>query len=168
MNIQDRIEFRSKPKPLKTVDSTTVADAVAMMTERNFGSIIATGADGRMTGLFTERDVMRRVVNEGRDPKTTPLADVMTKEVRVAKADDDVVDWLRTMSNERFRRLPVVDETGDVVAIMTQGDFVSYTWPDLIARVNDQLNKAVPWNFQATIIGVGVLVYSLALVWFLN
>ncbi|MEL7229542.1 MAG: CBS domain-containing protein, partial [Pseudomonadota bacterium] len=114
MNIQDRIEFRSKPKPLKTVDSTTVADAVAMMTERNFGSIIATGADGRMTGLFTERDVMRRVVNEGRDPKTTPLADVMTKEVRVAKADDDVVDWLRTMSNERFRRLPVVDETGDV------------------------------------------------------
>lgn len=168
MIIQDRIEFRSKPKPLKTPDTATVAEAVAMMTERNFGSIIATGADGRMTGLFTERDVMRRIVNEGKDAKKTTLADVMTKEVRVAKADDDVVDWLRTMSNERFRRLPVVDETGDVIAIMTQGDFVSYTWPDLIARVNDQLNKAVPWNFQATIIGVGVLIYSLALVWFLN
>ncbi|MEM9733060.1 MAG: CBS domain-containing protein [Pseudomonadota bacterium] len=168
MKIQDRIEFRSKPKPLKTVDSTTVAEAVAMMTERNFGSIVATSSDGTMSGLFTERDVMKRVVNEGRDPKTTTLADVMTKEVRVAKADDDVVDWLRTMSNERFRRLPVVDETGDVVAIMTQGDFVSYTWPDLLARVNDQLNKSVPWTFPATIIGVGVLLYSLALVWFLN
>lgn len=168
MKIHDRIEFRSKPKPLKAPDTTTVSEAVALMTERNFGSIVATGADGRMSGLFTERDVMKRVVNEGRDPKTTLLSDVMTSEVRTAKADDDVVDWLRTMSNERFRRLPVVDETGDVIAIMSQGDFVSYTWPDLLAQVNDTLNKAVPWTFPATIIGVGVLLYSLALVWFLN
>lgn len=168
MKIKDRIEFNSKPKPLTAVDTTTVADAVAMMSERNFGSIIATKPDGKMSGLFTERDVMKRVMNEGKDPKKTKLADVMTKEVRVAKVDDDVVDWLRVMSNDRFRRLPVVDEKGDVIAIMTQGDFVSYTWPDLIARVNDQLNKAVPANFPVYLIIAGVLLYSLVLVWFLN
>lgn len=168
MKIKDRIEFNSKPKPLKAADTSTVAEAVAMMSDRNFGSIIATSPDGNMSGLFTERDVMKRVVNEGKDPKKTKLSDVMTREVRVAKADDDVVDWLRAMSNDRFRRLPVVDESGDVIAIMTQGDFVSYTWPDLLAQVNDQLNKAVPKNFPVYLIVAGVLLYSLILVWFLN
>ncbi|MEM1037984.1 MAG: CBS domain-containing protein [Pseudomonadota bacterium] len=168
MQIKDRIEFNSKPKPLKTEETTTVSEAVSMMADRNFGSIIVTNASGGMSGMFTERDLMKRVINAGLDPAKTPLADVMTREVRVAKPTDDVVDWLRAMSNDRFRRLPVVDESGEVIAIMTQGDFVSYTWPDLLARVSDQLDKSVPKNFQIYLILGGVLIYSLALVWFLN
>ena len=121
MKISERAEYRSKPKPLTFPESATVAEAVAGMTARNFGSVIVTGSDGKMSGMFTERDVMKRVVNDDKDAKKTKLKDVMTADVRVAKGDDNVVDWLRIMSNERFRRLPVVDESGEVVAIMIVG-----------------------------------------------
>ena len=48
----------------------------------------------------------------------------MTTQVRAAKEDDNLLDWLRIMSNDRFRHLPVVDEEGKVVSMMSQGDFV--------------------------------------------
>ena len=53
----------------------------------------------------------------------TKIKDIMTSNPRVGYEDDDVLDWLRTMSNDRFRRLPVVDENGSIKAIFTQGDF---------------------------------------------
>ena len=70
---------------------------------------------------------MRRLLNKSLDPNTTPLSDIMTTEVRTGRAEDEVVDWLRQMSNERFRHLPVVDEQGRLVNFMSQGDFVSFT-----------------------------------------
>ncbi len=71
------------------------------------------------------------------------------------------------MSNERFRRLPVVDDNGEIIAIMTQGDFVSYTWPDLLSQANAQMNSAAPAHFQVYYIIAAVLIYSLILVWFM-
>ena len=118
--------------------------------------------------MFTERDIMKRVVNAKLDPATTRLKDVMTREVRVAKMDDDVGDWLRIMSNERFRRLPVVNDAGDVIAIMTQGDFVSYTWPELLSQMRSAASESVPQNYQIHIIIGAILIYSIALIWFLN
>ncbi len=56
----------------------------------------------------------------------------MTTDLKVARADDDLLDWLRLMSNERFRHLPVVDDQGVIIGMMSQGDFVSYTWPELM------------------------------------
>jgi len=68
------------------------------------------------------------------------------------------------MSNERFRRLPIVDENGRVVSIMTQGDFVSYTWPDLLQNAKRLTSATVSNNYQILIVAGGVLVYSIALV----
>ena len=62
----------------------------------------------------------------------------MISEVRTGRAEDDVIDWLRQMSNERFRHLPVVDEQGRLVNIMSQGDFVSFTWPDLLDLLKEK------------------------------
>ena len=168
MKISERAEYKSKPRPLTFPETATVAEAVMGMSQRNYGSVIVNDESGKMAGMFTERDVMKRVVNEGRDAKKTKLADVMTRDVRVAKADDEVVDWLRIMSNERFRRLPVVDDSGDVVAIMTQGDFVSYTWPDLMSQVSAVVQDNIPKNYQLHLITGAVLIYSLILVFFLT
>ncbi|MDZ7711781.1 MAG: CBS domain-containing protein, partial [Rhodovibrio sp.] len=130
MRISDRPEFKSKPTPLTFRRDATVAEAVAAMSERNYGAVIVTDQDNKVEGVMTERDVMRKIVNAERDAKQTKLSDVMTTEVRTARADDDVLDWLRIMSNERFRRLPIVDDKGRLQAVFTQGDFVSYTWPE--------------------------------------
>ncbi|MEM0898629.1 MAG: CBS domain-containing protein [Pseudomonadota bacterium] len=168
MRIIDRIEYRSKPKPLTMDADDTVADAVAAMSSKNYGSVVITDGKGGIAGLVTERDVMKRLVNEQRDPKKTKLSDIMTTQVKTANEDDDVRDWLRVMSNERFRRLPVVDGNGRLIAMMTQGDFVSYTWPELLDQITDKAAETVGNRYQLFLIGGGVLLYSLVLVFMLG
>lgn len=164
MKIKDRTEFRSKPKPMFVPETASVAEAAVAMAKHNYGSVVVSGADGRMSGMFTERDLLKRVVVEGLDPNTTPVSQVMTREVRTASADDDVFDWLRIMSNERFRRLPIVDDAGDVVAIMTQGDFVSYSWPALFGQASAAAKKGMATGYQVPLIIGAILVYSVAMV----
>ena len=68
------------------------------------------------------------------------------------------------MSNERFRRVPVVDDGGHIKAIMTQGDFVSYTWPELIYQAKDLTVKTVSNNSQLAIIAGGIAIYTIVLI----
>lgn len=164
MRMRDRPEFATKPKPLTFPRDATVAAAVARMSELNFGSVIVVDADGKVEGLVTERDIMKRLVNQGRDPATTLLAEIMTSNPRIAREDDDILDWLRIMSNERFRRLPVVDAEGRIVAVMTQGDFVSYTWPDLIYQGRQVIRAGVAKNYHVVLIGGGIMLYSLVMI----
>ena len=164
MRIKDRPEFSNKPRPLSLPAETTVADAVARMSAKNYGSVIVDDGNGGVGGIVTERDVMIRLVNEGRDARTTTLADIMTKEIRVARADDSVVEWLRAMSNERFRRVPVVDENGKLVSMMTQGDFVSYTWPDLMYQVGQATKATLSENRQLVIIAAAIGIYTIVLI----
>lgn len=163
MKIKERIEYLSKPKPFTATSDQTVLAAAQEMSARNIGSVVITDDDNKVVGLVTERDLMRRVVAEGKDPADTNLSDIMTRNLRLARDDDKVVDWLRVMSNERFRRLPVVDEEGRLVSIMTQGDFVSYTWPELLKLFSDRVDKQLGINNQHLWIIGGILVYGLAM-----
>jgi len=159
--LRDRPEFKTKPKPLTFKRDATVKEAVAAMSERNFGSVIIVDAEHKVEGVMTERDVLRRVVNEGRDPATTRIEEVMTEDPRTARGTDDMVDWMRMMSNERFRRLPIVDENGKLIQVLTQGDFVSYTWPDLWNQAA-QLGKAtIVRNLPLTLIIGALVVYPI-------
>ncbi|MEF2551836.1 CBS domain-containing protein [Aurantimonas sp. A2-1-M11] len=132
MKIGDRPEFRDKPKPLSFGPDIPVIEAATQMAKRNIGSVMIIDGEEKLLGVVTERDILNRLVAEKRDPATTRLSEIMTAGVRVAKADDDLIEWMPIMSNERFRRLPIVDEHGKVISVMTQGDFVSYTWPNLL------------------------------------
>ena len=85
----------------------------------------------------------------------------MTKDVKVARESDDIIDWLRIMSNERFRRLPVVDDSGRIVCVFTQGDFVSYTWPELIFQAKELAKAGVLKNLPILLIGGGLFIYAL-------
>lgn len=164
MRLRDRPEFKTKPRPLTFPPDALVAEAVARMSELNFGSVIVVDPDGRVAGVVTERDILKRLVNQGRDARETRLADIMTSNPRVAREDDDLLDWLRIMSNERFRRLPVVDADGRIVAVMTQGDFVSYTWPDLIYQGRQMVRASVAKNYNLVLIGGGIMLYSLVMI----
>jgi len=88
----------------------------------------------------------------------------MTDNPRLARETDDLVDWLRIMSNERFRRLPVVDADGRIKAVFTQGDFVSYTWPDLMYQMKTIATATVTKNWAMFLIGGGVALYSIVMV----
>ncbi|MEL6952272.1 MAG: CBS domain-containing protein [Pseudomonadota bacterium] len=164
MTLRDRPEYSSKPKPLTMSPDATVREAVEAMCAKKFGSVIVIDDDRRVIGVVTERDVMSRVVNDNRDANATLLAEIMTAEPRVARATDDIVDWLRIMSNERFRRLPVVDEAGRIEAVFTQGDFVSYTWPDLIYQATQMAKASVFKNWHLWLVGGAIMLYSILMV----
>ena len=103
-------------------------------------------------------------VGQGRSADSVTLADIMTRDPRVARETDEVVNWLRIMSNERFRRLPVVDAEGRIQVIFTQGDFVSYTWPDLIYQAKELGKASVGRNYPIWLIGGGIMLYSLLMI----
>ncbi|MEM1409338.1 MAG: CBS domain-containing protein [Pseudomonadota bacterium] len=166
MIIKDRQEYRQKQPALQVSEQTMVADAVKTMSTRNFGAIAVVDGGGKLSGIFTERDLMRRVVAEDKDPKTTALADVMTREVQVAKSTDNLIDWLRIMSNERFRHLPVIEEGSNDIIMMSQGDFVSFTWPELLGRVSEQTRASLKGGFYPIFIIAAILVYTLLLLIF--
>jgi len=92
----------------------------------------------------------------------------MTSPVKVADKDDELVGWLRQMSNERFRHVPVVDKNGKLINIMSQGDFVSYTWPNLIYQVKELAKESYPRFNQIIIVLLGFMVYTLILLFAFN
>ena len=138
MQIKDRPEYSRKGAVLTMSGDASVASAVAVMSERNYGAVVIVSRDEIPIGIVTERDFMRRLLAKGLDPIKTPLREIMTSDLKVAKPEDELLDWLRQMSNDRFRHVPVVGEDGRVITIMSQGDFVSYTWPQLFARITEQ------------------------------
>jgi len=162
--LMDRPEYKSKPKPLTKGPETTVSDAVAAMSDKSYGCVIVVDPDDRAIGVVTERDIMNKLVGKGLDPTATKLSEIMTAEPRMAREEDDMLDWLRIMSNERFRRLPVVDDEGRVKAVFTQGDFVSYTWPDLIYQAKELAKASVGRNYPVWLIGGGIMLYSILMI----
>lgn len=164
MKIKDRPEFGQKPKPLTCRPDTSVSEAVSRMSQLNYGSIVVVDESDRVKGLVTERDIMKRLVDKGRDAVATKVSEIMTSDVRVAKENDELQDWLRIMSNERFRRLPIVDGDGKIVSIMTQGDFVSYTWPDLVKQATTLAKTTTSSNYPIMLIFGGILLYTIVLI----
>ncbi|MFO7757221.1 MAG: CBS domain-containing protein [Roseovarius sp.] len=161
--LMDRPEYTAKFHPLTGAGDMTVTDAVAAMKEQNYGCIIVVDGDNRVEGIVTERDIMFKLVARNNDPDKVKLSDIMTSQLRMAKETDYVLDWLRIMSNERFRRLPVVDSEGRIQALFTQGDFVSYTWPDLFMQARGLAKATVIGKFHYFLIGGGILIYVLAM-----
>jgi CBS domain-containing protein len=164
MKIKDRVEFRAKAPVMTFSPDDTVATAVKAMSEKNYGASVIVDADNKPVGIVTERDFMRRLLAKDLDPKTTSLSKIMTSDLKLASEDDQVVDWLRVMSNERFRHLPVVDGQGKLLNVMSQGDFVSYTWPQLISRAKEVAVKSFMEQFHLHMIVGGIFLYGLLMV----
>jgi CBS domain-containing protein len=100
----------------------TVAEAVRLMTAHNVGIVSVLDGD-KLVGVFSERDVVRRVVDRGLDPARTPVGDVMTATVVVADADEEYQSAMRKMDLANIRHLPVVSE-GRVVSMISIRDLI--------------------------------------------
>lgn len=100
----------------------TVLEAVRYMAEVRRGAVPVISG-GRLVGMFSERDLMLRVILAGRDPGTTRVTDVMSKELVVAQVTDSCRDCLAKMKQMHFRHLPVV-EKGKLVGILSVRDLM--------------------------------------------
>ena len=102
----------------------TVAEAVAEMNDKGVGALLV--LDGRRpVGIFTERDVLRRVVDPDKDPAIVRVAEVMTRELVMISIDTRVDEAMALMTERRFRHLPVTDG-GEVVGMLSSGDLMRW------------------------------------------
>ena len=109
-----------------TVDaSASVADAVTAMNERHVGCALVV-RDGKLAGIFTERDVLRRVVAAGVDVRATAVEKVMTKDPDVLPETASIAYALREMSGRGYRHIPLVDEERRPVGVVAVRDIVRW------------------------------------------
>jgi len=101
---------------------TNVFQAITLMVEHNLGSVLVV-RHGAIAGIFTERDHLRRVTLQDRDPQRTRVQEVMTERVLVVGPATTVDECMRLMTQERIRHLPVVED-GVVSGMISIGDLV--------------------------------------------
>ena len=117
----DEMVRRQNPATLPM--DAIVQDACRVMRERQIGAMLITSDDGLLAGIFTGRDAVGRVVAEGRDPAAAKLADVMTRSPETIGPRDHASDALQMMFFGGYRHLPIVDENGKIIGIVSRGDF---------------------------------------------
>lgn len=114
-----------KSRDVLTIESdASVYDAVKRMVDRNVGSLLVT-VNGRIEGIVTERDYLRRVTLEGRNDRETPVAEIMSSPMIVVTPETSVDECMSIMTDRRIRHVPVVDE-GEIVAVVSIGDVVKF------------------------------------------
>jgi signal-transduction protein with cAMP-binding, CBS, and nucleotidyltransferase domain len=95
------------------------------MNARRVGALLVVDASGRMCGIFTERDVLTRVLDAGRDPQTTTVAQVMTPSPMTVSPETRVADAMELITSRRVRHLPVVDDDR-LVGMISIGDLLRW------------------------------------------
>jgi CBS domain-containing protein len=103
----------------------TVYEAIAKMVEGNVGALLV-NEDGRLAGIVTERDYLRRVTLEGRDERTTPVREIMSPELVYVGPDATIDECMAIMTERRIRHLPVLTDGREVVGIVSIGDLVKF------------------------------------------
>ena len=111
-------------KDVVTIPPTqSVFEAAQKMREHHVGAVVV-AEDGRPVGMLTDRDIVFRVVLEGRDPKTTPTRDAMSHRVTTARSEEQIDDAVRRMREGRVRRLPILGRDGRVCGLVALDDLV--------------------------------------------
>ena len=110
-------------------ESTTVREAAETMRANDIGDVVIVDDNGAISGILTDRDIVVRVVAEGRDPRVTRIGDIASHELTAASPDDPVDRAVQLMRERAIRRLPVVDK-GKPVGIVSIGDLALDRDPD--------------------------------------
>lgn len=103
------ILMQKGPDVIVVTPNTTVREAVRMMCEANVGSVVVKEEE-RAEGIFTERDLLRRVVSPGRNPDETPISEVMTAPIETVPLSMDVRDASDLLNRKQFRHLVIVEQ----------------------------------------------------------
>jgi CBS domain-containing protein len=114
----------------------TVLEAAKLMVKFDVGAIIVTGEDQKLAGIVTERDITRRVIAKGKDPKTVTVGEIMTKDPDTVGPDDSAIEALEIMRIRRYRHLPVVNEE-KVVAMVSVRDLYEVMKEELEASIRE-------------------------------
>ncbi len=129
--------LRSKGDFVATVTPTaTVRELLEVLAEHRIGAVVVS-ADGGIDGIVSERDVVRHLSAAGGGLLDQPVSSIMTAEVATCGRDSTVEDLMRTMTDRRIRHVPVVDDDGALVGIVSIGDVVKSRISELESERDD-------------------------------
>jgi CBS domain-containing protein len=124
--------IRSRPE---VSPDTPVLDAVRTMTEGKVGAVTVLQG-GKLVGIFTERDLMTRVVLTAKDPATARVGEVMTRPVHTVSDTASVAEAATMMRDHHIRHLPVVDDDGELLGVVA----LRYVLYDLMGRLETKVD----------------------------
>jgi CBS domain-containing protein len=123
-------------QPAVVTPETSAADAIQLMLEHRVGAVTVVDEQSVVAGIFTERDVLRKLALSGRDPAKTRVADLMTAPVILATPDTSPGEAFSIMMERHFRHLPVVDDRGRLIAMLSIRNLLQWRVDELTDRLD--------------------------------
>ena len=123
-------------------ENDTVLDAAKRLAELDVGAMPICGSDDRLKGMVTDRDIVVKVLAQDKDPSSTAVSELATQgEVVTIGADDPIDEALRTMTEHKVRRLPVIDEQR-CVGIVSQADIATHIDEEKVGDLVEAISAA--------------------------
>jgi CBS domain-containing protein len=148
-SLQRPISELPELRPVVCLPSTAkVSDAIQEMTDKRVGFIMIVD-DEKLVGVFSERDVLVKVAPANLDITTTPVADLMTPDPQSLRSTDELVYALNLMSVGGYRHVPIVDEFGCPVAVVSMRDIVEHIvsqFPDEVLKLPPSPDRSITQN----------------------
>jgi CBS domain-containing protein len=131
MNVLELCDPEAAAVPVEA----SVAEAIQKMLDFHVGAVAIIDRERRVAGVFTERDVLRKFSLSGRDPAHTPVRELMTTPVELATSQTHPAEALITMVERHFRHLPVVDNNGKLLGMLSIRNLLEWRIEDLNREV---------------------------------
>lgn len=122
--VKTLLSQKSFDEILQVRPETTVIEALEVMEKYGVGAILVMDGD-KLVGIFSERDYARKGIIKGRKAKSTPMTEVMTPNVHCVNISETIFECMDIMNSKNFRHLPVVDDDGKVVGVLSIRDIVN-------------------------------------------
>ncbi len=124
--LNDAVNVLAPTEPIRLLETASVHEAVTTMLANRRAAVVIVDAERRLIGIFTERDVLTRVVGQGRDVHRTTLGEVMTRDPEALSPQDRICYAVNRMNNAGYRTVPLVDADRRPIGIVTVSDVVKW------------------------------------------
>ena len=144
--LSNAVKLLAPSEPIRLIPDTSVEEAVAKMVDNRRAAVVIVDAENHLTGIFTERDVLTRVMRQRRNPEQTKLAEVMTPDPETLAPDDRICYAVNRMHVGGHRSIPLVDADHRPLGIVTVNDVVKWLaeiFPEAVLnlRPGDKLKR---------------------------
>lgn len=129
--------------PACVSEKDTIRDAARIMAKQDTG-VVPVVEGKKVVGMITDRDIVVRLIAEGKDASSSKVTDAMSKQVRSIRDDAGIDDALQLMSSAQVRRIPVVNASNEIVGIVSMGDLSKTDQDNKIGRVIETISEAPP------------------------
>ena len=124
--LNDAVNLLTPSEPIRLLATATVHEAISKMLANRRAAVVIVYAEGHLIGIFTERDVLTRVVGQARDVHRTTLGEVMTRDPEALSPQDRICYAVNRMNNAGYRTVPLVDAERRPIGIVTVSDVVKW------------------------------------------